>query len=59
MVLDKRTGAGLLRIVDPIPSNMNCRGFWPLPGFDAETYPFVIARNSTAFNLINVKTGFL
>ena len=38
---------------------MNCRGFWPLPGFDPEVYPFVIARNSAAFNLINVKMGTL
>ena len=59
MILDKQTGAGILKIVDPVPSNMNCRGFWPLPGFDPETYPFVIARNSAAFNLLNVKTGFL
>lgn len=58
LVLDRTTGRGLLRIADPIPTNINCRGFWPLPGFDPEKYPFVIARNQVAFSLINVKTGF-
>ena len=59
LILDKFTGESLLKIVDPVPSNMNCRGFWPLPGFDPKLYPFVIARNSAAFNLINVKMGTL
>jgi hypothetical protein len=57
-VLDRQTGRGILRIADPIPTNINCRGFWPLPGFDPEKYPFVIARNQVAFNLLNIKTGF-
>jgi len=58
LVIDRVTGQGLFRINDPIPTNINCRGFWPVPGFDPEKYPFVIARNQVAFNLINVKTGF-
>ena len=58
LILDRASGIGLKRIIDQIPTNINCRGFWPLPGFDPISYPFIVARNQVAFNLINIKTGF-
>jgi len=57
LIIDKKSGQGICRIEDPIVSNVNCRGFKMLPGFDLNTYPFIVARNSMSMNLINVKSG--
>ena len=48
----------LLRIIDE-PSLQNYNTYWleKIPGFDLETYPFVISQGSPTFNLINVITG--
>lgn len=57
-IVDKVTGLGLIKILDPLLANVNCRGFEKLPDFDLEHLPFIIARNSLGINLINVRSGF-
>ena len=41
-----------------MPTNVNCRGFIKIPGFDFENFPFVTARSQKTIQLVNVKTGF-
>jgi hypothetical protein len=57
-IVDKISGLGLMQIIDPMPANVNCRGFEKIIDYDIEHLPFIIARNSQAINLINVRTGF-
>ena len=42
------------------PDNHNQCKHWisPLPGFDAEAFPFLVCAGLASFNLINVKEGF-
>ena len=58
IIVDKVSGEGLLKIKDPIASNINCRGFIKLPGFNIDSFPFVISRSNGSLNLVNVKLGF-
>jgi hypothetical protein len=41
-----------------MPTNVNCRGFIKIPGFDIENFPFVTARSQSTFQLVNVNNGF-
>lgn len=58
VLVDKRSGQGILKIKEPMPANINNRGFLKVPGFDVDKYPFVIARGNLGLTLINVKVGF-
>ena len=58
IIVDKASGSGLMKIKDPLPANINNRGFIKLPGFDIESFPFVLMRGNLGLSLINVKVGF-
>ena len=44
----------LIKIECPMPDETQCTDLIPLPGFDAQTFPFLIQRNSKAVNLLNL-----
>lgn len=58
IIVDKKTGEGIRKIKDSLPANINCRGFYKIPEFDIENFPFIISRSNLSLNLINVKLGF-
>jgi len=58
IIVDKVSGQGITKIKDSLPANINCRGFQRIPGFDIDTFPFVISISNLSFNIINVKLGF-
>lgn len=46
---------GVIR--DRDTKNINKYSITPFPGFDANTFPFVVTSGDSTFNLVNVKTG--
>ena len=42
--------------MDPDPSNILKNSFFPMPGFDEETFPFFAVLGSSGVNIVNIKT---
>ena len=53
-LIDKATG-GLVSMIEH--ENLRSLGFWPLPGFHIDYYPFVLTRTSKEFQMLNIKIG--
>ena len=47
------------RIEDPSKTNIQKCWLAPLPGFDHESFPFVITSGAESYNIVNVKEGFM
>ena len=43
------------RITDPDSGNVEKRYLFPLPSFDSETFPFILAPGEKSISLLNVK----
>ena len=61
---ESKTGAPagqltLKMIEDRQVKNKVCCSILPMPGFNTETFPFLVSRSRHCINLINVKTGTL
>ena len=47
----------VIRIVDPASTNWIKECMLPLPGYDAESFPFVIVSGTISTNIVNTSTG--
>lgn len=46
----------LFKIECPTAEETSCTDLIPLPGFHAQSFPFLIQRNQKALNLVNLKS---
>ena len=54
-LVDKKQRA-LFKIDCPTADETSCTDLVPLPGFNAQSFPFLIQRNNKALNLVNLKS---
>lgn len=54
MALVDKKQRTLVKIECPLSDETQCTDLVPLPGFDIQTFPFLLQRNSKAINLISL-----
>ena len=54
-LVDRAKGT-LIKIACPLGDETQCTDLAPLPGFNSQSFPFLLQRNSKAINLVNLAT---
>ena len=49
----------LIKIECPSPDEIQCTDLTPLPGFNPQSFPFLVQRNAKAVNLVDLGGFFM